>query len=138
MSVAAHPDASVTIRPAEIFTQLMAFDVSARSNNGRIAVEADHHVSDVHGLVPELPAAAGRHGFTLGGDLAERGDGDIVLGEGAQRKFRVAAKAGFFSLALHVDNLTNGFLFSGIESRSGMKGDVLSAKCRCGREHAEQ
>ena len=63
-------------------------------------------------------------------DLAERRDGDIVFGESAHGEIGVAMEAGVFALALHVDDLANSFLFAGVETGPGVKGDVLTAKCR--------
>ncbi len=138
LAVAANPDPSVAIRAAEIFAKLVAFNVSAGGDHGGIAVHPYDHIRDIHGFVAELAAAAGGDRFRFGRDLAERSNRDIVLGEGAQGKVGVAAEAGFFGLALHVDDLANGFLVGGIEARSGVNGDVLRGKCRQGREHAKQ
>src|SRR6202050_102893 len=110
VSVAANPDACVAIRSAEIFAELVAFHVGAGRDHRSISVESNHHVSDVHRLVAELPAAAGRDGFLFRSDLAERGNGDIVLGERAQAEFGIAMQTGLLGLALHVDDLADDFL----------------------------
>jgi hypothetical protein len=85
-----------------------------------------------------LTAAACRDGFLFSRDLAERSDGDVVISEDAQGKVSITMEAGFFGLTLHVDDLANGFLVARIETGPGMKGYVLSGKCRYGREHAKQ
>src|SRR5271155_6284703 len=91
VSVAADPDSSVAIGSAEVFAQLVAFDVGARGDDGSIAIHSHNHIRDIHGFVTELAAAAGGNGLLLGGDLAERGDGDVVFGEGAHREVGVAS-----------------------------------------------
>jgi hypothetical protein len=47
-------------------------------------------------------------------------------------------QAGFFGLALHVDDLANRILLGGIEAGSGVNGHVLRGKCRQGSEGTEQ
>jgi hypothetical protein len=85
-----------------------------------------------------LTAAACRDSFLFSRDLAKRSDGDVVISEDAQGEVSITMEAGFFGLTLHVDDLANSFLVARIETGPGMKGDVLSGKCRYGREHAKQ
>jgi len=113
-SIAADPDAGIAIGSAEIFAKLVAFDVGAGGNNGGVTVDAHHHIRNIHGFVAKLATAAGGDGFLFGGDLAERGNGDIIFGESAQGEFGVAPEAGFFGLALHVDDLADRVLVGGL------------------------
>ena len=130
VSVAADPDAGVAIGAAEVFAQLMAFDIGAGGDDGSIAIHPHNHIRDIQGFVTELATAAGANGFLLGGYLAERGYGDVVFGEGTHGEIGVAAQTGFLGLALHIDDLADDLLLAGVEARSGVKGDVLRGKCR--------
>ena len=130
VSVAANPDASVAIRAAEIFAELLAFHVGAGGDYGGVAIDSHDHIRNIHGFVAELTAAAGSDGLLFRGDLAERGDGDVVFGEGARGKFRIAVQAGVLGLTLHVDDLTDGFLLAGVETGTWMQGNMLTAECR--------
>jgi hypothetical protein len=114
LAIAANPDSSVAIGSAEIFAELVASDLGTGGDYGSIAVYAHDHIRDVHGFVAELAAPAGGDGFLLGRNLAERSDRDIVFGEDAQGKIGIAAEAGVFGLALHVDNLTDNLLLWGL------------------------
>src|SRR5271166_6249076 len=105
MPAAANPDAGVAVGAAEVFAELMSLHVSASGDDGGVPVEAHDHVADIDGVITKLAALAGRYRVLLGGDLAEGCDGDVVLGEGALRKLRIAMEAGFLGLALHVNNL---------------------------------
>jgi hypothetical protein len=119
------PDAGVAIRTAEVFAQLVALDVGARGHDGSISVEADDHVADIDCVVAELSAPPSREGLFLCGDLTERGDRDIVIGQRALRKLGVTAKAGLFRLAFHLDDLANRVLIAGVDYHLGANRDML-------------
>jgi len=66
---AADPDAGVTIRTAEVFSELVALHVGAGCDDGRVTVDPHHHITDVDGVIAELAALASRDRVLLGGDL---------------------------------------------------------------------
>ena len=109
----------------------MAFHIGPGSHDGGVAVDAHHHIRDIDGVVAELGALAGGDGLLLGRDLAERGDGNVVFGEGARGEVGVAAQAGLASLPLHVEDLADRGLLVGLKRRRArVNGDML----RGGRE----
>src|SRR5258708_8984847 len=61
-SIAPDPDAGVAVGSAKIFAQLVAFHIGAGGHHRGVAIEADHHVADVHGFVAELATTAGAEG----------------------------------------------------------------------------
>src|ERR1700732_898057 len=73
---AADPDAGIAIRSAEIFSELMALHLGAGGDDGGVAIDANHHVGNVHSLIAELAASARTNRFLLGRDLAQGSDSD--------------------------------------------------------------
>ena len=67
---AADPYTGVAIGAAEVFAELMAFDVGAGGDDGGISVDADDHVGHVYGLIAKLAALPGGDGVLLGRDLS--------------------------------------------------------------------
>ena len=122
---AADPDAGVAIGTAEIFTELMAFDVGAGGDDRGVAVDANDHFSNVDGFIAKLAAFAGGENVLLGGDLTERGDADVVIGQSSLAKIDVTMQAGVFGLPFQIDDLADDILIAGIERRTGMNRDVL-------------
>jgi hypothetical protein len=135
---AADPDSGVAIGAAEVFAQLVALDVGACGDDGGVAVDAHHHVTHVDGVVAQLAAFAGGNSVLLGGDLAERRDGDVVLGEGALGKVGVAADAGFAGLVFEVNDFANRGLLGRIEGGVRMHRDVLGREGRQRKQRGQQ
>src|ERR1700722_4695223 len=123
--IAADPDPGVAIGAAEIFAELVAFDLGPGSNDRRLAVDSHHHVGYVHRFVTQLPALACADSVLFGGYLAEGRSRDVVLGERALGEFGVTLQAGFLRLALEVDDLADRVLLAGRKRRPGMHRDML-------------
>src|SRR6202049_403198 len=77
---AANPDAGIAISAAEIFSELMALHVGAGGDDSGVAVDANHHVGNIHSLISELAASPRTNRFLLGSDLAQGSDSDIIIG----------------------------------------------------------
>jgi hypothetical protein len=137
MTGSTDPDASVTVGAAEVLAELAALDIGASCDDGRVAIDANHHVGYVDGVVAKLSALSGGEGILLGCDLAERGNGDVVFRQRPLRKVGVAMEARFLGLPFHVYDLSNNFLF-GVERRPGMNGNMLGGKSRQSQERGQQ
>src|SRR5438309_6849225 len=95
---AADPDAGIAIRSAEIFSELMALHVGAGGDDGGVAIDANHHVGNIHSLISELAAPTRTNRFLLGSDLAHGSDRDIIIGLGALGEFSIATKGSLLGL----------------------------------------
>src|SRR5260370_19065356 len=78
---AAYPDAGIAIRSAEIFSELMALHVGAGGDHGGVAIDANHHVGNIHSLISQVPASARTNRFLLGSKLTQGSDRNIIVGQ---------------------------------------------------------
>src|SRR5260370_30233237 len=78
---AADPDAGIAIRSAEIFSELMALHVGAGGDHSGVAIDADHHVGNIHSLISQVPASARTNRFLLGSKLTQGSDRNIIVGQ---------------------------------------------------------
>src|SRR5450631_722947 len=136
---AADPDSGVAVGTAEVFSELMALNVGPSGHDCHVAIDANHHVAHVDGVVAKLAAFAGRDRVLLCGDLSKRSNRYVVLSEGALGEIGVAADAGFLGLPLHFHNLPNRRLVGGIDGSPRMHRDMLARKGRqCGKQNRRQ
>src|SRR5579859_487167 len=140
-AAASYPDPGVAVGAAEVFAELVALHVGAGRDDGGVAIESNHHVADIDGLVAKLSTLAGGDRFLLGGHLSKRADRNVVVGKRFFWEFRIAAEAGFLGLVLHVNNLADGLLLGWrgrADGRPGTYGHTLGAEGRDSRKHAAQ
>src|ERR1035441_6426450 len=135
---AADQDARVAVGAAEVFAELVSLHVGAGCHDGGVAVDAHHHVTDIDGFIAELAALAGGDGVLLGRDLSQRGDGNVILSEGALGEVGIAVEAGFLGLPLHFHDLFNRGLVSGVDRRPRMHRNMLAREDRQGYEQRQQ
>src|SRR5215469_924736 len=128
MTGVAHPNSGIAIGTAEVLSELVTLYVGPGRHDGGVAIEANHHVADIDGVIAQLGAPARGYGFLLRGDLPQGGNRHVVVGESALRKLGIASKACFLRLALHLYDLANGLLIAGIDRGPGTNGYVLAGK----------